>query len=422
MPSAFQGEEKIMKLSVIICVYNTDKTYLTECLSSIFSSTLSDYEVVFVDDGSTVDYSDLLEKYKVKYSKTENGGHFAARLHGIEISEGEYITFVDSDDTVSKNYHQPMVDAADKHGADIVINSWAFHTERTKRCCLYELSHKEKVFVEGGEVLPFFTSCRGRDHSYSVQWNKIYRKSTVLSAIAELSGTEIFKKRLTYAEDTLLSFFFFKHAGRVTSVNSGFYLYRIHSSQSVTAGNEEKLKTHIDCMCGVLNTMLAAIPSGENAKKMTEDISYWKGLMARTHYSISRSCGYSSLYPYIKEKYGVEKLSLSTLHDAKLYSKSELLGENFDDIDSALVSLFENDGNVTASYDRSSTYIPRIISSLSELYEKKIDYAKKNADVVIPKPKSRLTDSIIHNSFVYRVGMLLFPKGSKIRSFLKKHL
>ena len=61
-----------MKLSVIICVYNTEKSYLEKCLDSISSSTLHDYEIVIIDDGSTEDYSEILTKYKVKYSKTEN--------------------------------------------------------------------------------------------------------------------------------------------------------------------------------------------------------------------------------------------------------------------------------------------------------------------------------------------------------------
>ena len=56
-----------MKLSIVICVYNTDKAYLYECISSIFSSTLSDYEIVLIDDGSTLDYSDIIKEYKLKY-------------------------------------------------------------------------------------------------------------------------------------------------------------------------------------------------------------------------------------------------------------------------------------------------------------------------------------------------------------------
>lgn len=416
-----------MKLSIIICVYNTDKTYLEECLSSITSSTLSDYEIVFVDDGSLADYSDILQKYKVKYAKTENRGHFAARLYGIEISEGEYITFVDSDDTVSKNYHLPMLVAADKSGADIVINSWAFHTERTKRCCLGEISMASNprisnTTVEGEMALPFFTSCRGKDHSYFVQWNKVIRRETVLSAVDELRGTGLYDKRLTYSEDALLSFFYFKHAKKIITITSGFYFYRIHSAQSVVPNDNQKLQRQIDCMSLVLNTMLSSLPNGKYTEQMKEDIIYWKGLMSRTHYSNARSGKFYELYPIIREAYGVKKLRLSRLSDGKVYIKSELLGKNFEEIDNALTAVFLSEKDLTVSYDKSSVFTKRILSTASELSEKEITYKKVDADIKIPKAKNKFIYLLIHNVIVYKIGMLLFKKGSKARNFLKKHL
>ena len=411
-----------MKLSIIICVYNTDKKYLDECLSSISSSTLSDYEIVFIDDGSTADYTDILEKYKPKYRKTENQGHFAARLYGIEAAEGEYITFVDSDDTVSKNYHEPMVIAAEKYGADIVINSWAFHTERTKRLCIGELASINRVELMGEEILPFFTSARGRDHSYFVQWNKIYRRETLISAISELKNTSAYGKRLTYAEDVLLSFFYFKHAKKIVSINSGFYFYRIHPAQSVVPSNEGKIKSHIECLGEVYKVMLSSLPIGKYTAKMEEDIRYWMGLMSRTHYSSARSGKFNSLYPLIKETYGVEKLKLSKYSDGKVYTKSELLGENFDEIDSALAKLFFAKTDLTVKYNRSSVFVTGAIRTVTALTEKEIIYKNKNADLEIPKAKNKPINLIIHNNLVYRIGMLLFKKGSKIRNFLKRHL
>lgn len=411
-----------MKLSVIICVYNTDKKYLEDCLSSIVSSTLSDYEIVFVDDGSSIDYSDTLAKYKVKYAKTENRGHFAARLYGIELAEGEYITFVDSDDTVSKNYHQPMVTAADKEGADIVINAWAFHTDRTKRCCTKTLGLSEDVFVEGDGVLPFFTSTQGRDHSYFVQWNKIYRRELVTCAIEELSNTEIFKKRITFAEDALLSFFYFKHAKKVISITSGFYFYRIHQSQSVSVDNEKKLLSQIECMGEVLDTMILSLPKTNSTKQMSEDIVSWKKFMSRTHYSLAKAYGFTDLYKTIKNIYDVEKLKISTFSDSWIYSQAMLLGDNFDDIDSALTSVFLCKKDVSVNYLKSSLYLSKIIETISKFSQNKISYQKKHADLIIPKPKSKSLDLIIHSAFISALGILLFPKGSKLRNILKKRL
>ena len=108
-----------MKLSIIICVYNTDYDYLDKCLTSLTRSTLGnatmlkdekiEYEIIFVDDGSSKDYTSLVEKYGVRYTKTENQGIFLARALGISLATGDYIAFCDSDDTVSFNYHLPML-------------------------------------------------------------------------------------------------------------------------------------------------------------------------------------------------------------------------------------------------------------------------------------------------------------------------
>jgi len=411
-----------MKLSIIICVYNTDKAYLEECLTSIFGSTLSDYEVIFVDDGSTVDYSDIVSKYKVKYSKTDNNGHFAARLHGIEKASGEYITFVDSDDTVSKNYHFPMVTAADKYNADIVINSWAFRTDRTRRCCISDITMSGNISVTGEEILPFFTACQGKDHSYFVQWNKVFRREMVLSAVNELKATGICDNRLTYAEDVLLSFFYFKHAKKVVNINSGFYFYRIHSSQTVNSTDKKKLITQIECMSLVLKTMFSAIPECEYSEKMKDDITHWKELISRTHYSAARGAGFSDLYPLIKEKYGIQELKTSKFADGKVYINSELLGENFTEIDNALTSVYMANTDITVNYDKSSTFVSRIIYTYSKLSDKKIEYKKENADISIPVPKNRITDKIVHSKIVYTIGLLLFKKGSRMRNFLKRHL
>ena len=121
------------KLSVVICVYNTDEKYFEQCLKSVFDSTMNDLEVIVVDDGSNKDYSKTLKKFpKVKYFKTENQGTLKARIFGARKATGSHICFVDSDDTVSFCYFEAGIKKAEKSNSDIVVNDWAFHTEKTK--------------------------------------------------------------------------------------------------------------------------------------------------------------------------------------------------------------------------------------------------------------------------------------------------
>ena len=99
-----------MKLSVIVCLYNTKKEYLDKCLRSIRESTLKndEYELLVIDDGSSESYDEIIKKYNPVYVKTPNRGLLSARLYGIMIAKGEYIAFCDSDDSVSFNYYKPI--------------------------------------------------------------------------------------------------------------------------------------------------------------------------------------------------------------------------------------------------------------------------------------------------------------------------
>ena len=175
-------------------------------------------------------------------------------------------------------------------------------------------------------------------------------------------------------------------------------------------------------MTSVFDTMISYLPEGKYTDQMRENILFWKGLMARTHYSSARSAGFSDLYPLTKDKYGIDKLRISKFSDGKVYSRAELLGVNFKDIDDALSEIYLSKSNVTVNYDTSSKCVSRIIDFLSDVTDKKITYRKKGAEITVPKAKNKLIDRIIHNIFVYRIGLVLFRKGSKTRNFLKRHL
>ena len=89
------------KISVIIPVYNTEK-YLKECIDSVVNQTLQDIEIVCVDDGSTDSSLDILNNYKkdprlVVLSQKHQGAGCARNL-ALEVAQGKYLAFIDSDD------------------------------------------------------------------------------------------------------------------------------------------------------------------------------------------------------------------------------------------------------------------------------------------------------------------------------------
>lgn len=111
-------------LSVVVPVYNTGR-YLEDCLAAIEKAGVADKEVILVDDGSTDGTGALCDRLASRYSGVRvahrpNGGISAARNAGIAMSEGRYVTLVDSDDLPAVGIFDAMIEVARKTGAEIV--------------------------------------------------------------------------------------------------------------------------------------------------------------------------------------------------------------------------------------------------------------------------------------------------------------
>ena len=106
-------------VSIIIPVYNCEK-YLRRCLDSVFAQDYDNYEVICIDDGSTDGSSGIIKEYKVEYIYQENQGQAAARNKGITLAKGEWLCFVDADDSVEPDYLSKLINGI-KDNTDIVV-------------------------------------------------------------------------------------------------------------------------------------------------------------------------------------------------------------------------------------------------------------------------------------------------------------
>lgn len=117
-------------VSIIVPVYNVRK-YLDKSLASIIGQTYENTEIILVNDGST-DGSDIIcerfaEKHRdiVRYISQQNAGLSAARNAGLDIAQGDYITFVDSDDTIEPDLVESLVIIASAHKSDMIISKFS---------------------------------------------------------------------------------------------------------------------------------------------------------------------------------------------------------------------------------------------------------------------------------------------------------
>ncbi|MBR4857561.1 MAG: glycosyltransferase [Clostridia bacterium] len=112
-------------VSVIIPVYNVEE-YLRECVDSVLNQTYKHFEIILVDDGSTDSSGKICDEYvendeRISAVHQKNGGLSAARNSGLSEAEGKYVYFLDSDDYITDNALETLVEIAEKDNSDIVF-------------------------------------------------------------------------------------------------------------------------------------------------------------------------------------------------------------------------------------------------------------------------------------------------------------
>lgn len=123
-------------VSVIVPVYNVE-AYLEKCIDSILAQTYHRLEIILVDDGSPDNCGGICDKYaeadpRIVVIHKENGGLSDARNAGLNICRGKFVTFVDSDDSVSPEYVEYLYSLIQKYNADLSICEFRYVTEAGK--------------------------------------------------------------------------------------------------------------------------------------------------------------------------------------------------------------------------------------------------------------------------------------------------
>ncbi|MCC3869656.1 glycosyltransferase family 2 protein [Terrisporobacter mayombei] len=112
-------------ISVVVPVYNAEK-YLDKCIQSIINQKYRNLEIILVDDGSKDNSLEICKKYaekdkRIKVINKENGGVSTARNIGIEVANGDFMAFVDSDDYIDENMYFNMMQKSNEHECDVIM-------------------------------------------------------------------------------------------------------------------------------------------------------------------------------------------------------------------------------------------------------------------------------------------------------------
>jgi len=225
-----------VSVSVIVPVYNVEK-YLDECLSSLVNQTLSELEIIVVNDGTKDNSQSIIDHYVKQYPNKvvslikENGGLGDARNYGIPYAKGEYIGFVDSDDVVHLEMYEKMFNKAKLEDSDLVLCDLEYFYETSKERMVKEgLVQIENIEVNKTVFLsPLFA------------WNKLYRKSLFIES--ELK----YPIGLWY-EDIPVTVPFFTLAKKISYVPETLIYYRQRSTSIMGSVDNPKVKDIFDIM------------------------------------------------------------------------------------------------------------------------------------------------------------------------------
>lgn len=210
-------------ISIVVPIYNVEN-YLRMCLDSIQNQTYQNFECLLINDGSPDNSADICREYLAKdarfrYFEKENGGSSSARNFGIERSEGEYVTFVDSDDWLEHDALQLLYDALKKENADISIGRYNCYDESRCQYLFYDSNPDDSLeVIEGKEII----DREGVEEMKTGNWTVAYLKLIKRELLQDLPFP-IGKM----AEDTYWTWKVLLKASKVVYLNRCIYWYRV---------------------------------------------------------------------------------------------------------------------------------------------------------------------------------------------------
>jgi glycosyltransferase involved in cell wall biosynthesis len=190
----------VPQISVIVPVYNTER-YLHQCIQSILSQSFTDFEVLVIDDGSIDGSGEICDEYanndeRVSVFHRENGGVTAARKSGVQKSIGNYIIFVDSDDTIRSDAMEILLNAI--YDFDIVI------ANNSVEKVLSSTEYIHELLLGNISLSP---------------WARIFKRTLFDESVFNF-GADI-----THGEDYLMNLYLARNASKIKYITNTVYNY-----------------------------------------------------------------------------------------------------------------------------------------------------------------------------------------------------
>lgn len=229
----------MVKVSVIIPVYNVEN-YLEECMESIVNQTLTDIEIICINDGSSDNSLTILNKYAEKdnritvHSQT-NKGHAIATNRGMDLANGDFLFFMDSDDILDLKALELTYNAAIEKDVDFVLFKSLNYDDANDRYYETEVFSMNKIAAVVGENIFNYKDIGELMFGAIVTpWSKLYKRDFVMENNLRFPDGLIFEDNVFFYESLL-------KANRIYFLKEFLFIRRWYDSSSTTAGDSRFL-------------------------------------------------------------------------------------------------------------------------------------------------------------------------------------
>lgn len=256
----------MIKLSIIVPIYNVEQ-YLRKCVDSLLNQNIDNYEIILVDDGSSDACPAICDEYASRSSVNpfipspvirvvhrENGGLSAARNSGIEIAQGDYLMFVDSDDYIEPNVLGGLLAQVKRDNLDVLRYRLQYVNPQYEVYNPYKSDpFKGNDYSEVPTDGVSFLNSRMSTACYA--WAFILRRDLiVVNPLTRSSDNTLFTEGI-YFEDTDWTPRMLCKAKRVASTNTVVYNYLQREGSITNAVNRSKQKKVLDDKMHLIATL-----------------------------------------------------------------------------------------------------------------------------------------------------------------------
>lgn len=322
-----------IKISVIVPIYN-EVEYLDECISSICRQTYGNLEIILVDDGSSSPCREMCDAYpqkdkRIRVIHKENGGSLSARRRGIEEADGQYVSFVDSDDWIEPDLYEKVAAAISSGMPDMITYSNYFRN--------YSDRHFMKVYDKSRTGFWTCDEFESKVFPYFIKTDDFFATELPQVMITYLFKTEFARVTLSKVDDKIKTAedYVFLMAALLSAKSLAAISYSGYHYRSNINSKSHTMKNITELLCPVyqaVDDMISGCDYNKETLRQKNRLVIYDVLMLKDYKELKKR-ELEFLFPYSKIKrgsriliYGAGKLGKQIYHAVREDADYEVVG------------------------------------------------------------------------------------------------